>query len=103
IHPAPALTVVAFDPEHAAVIGEVQLVEPLGAGTDEADRIGRVTLTLQRHMVMGNDYHLYYQDTLGGWHLTQFRPSAEKIECTFVGQVKKVPGEVEPRATVMKP
>jgi hypothetical protein len=103
IGPAPALTVVAFDPEHAATIGEVQLVEPLGAGKDEADRIGRVTLTLQGRMVMSNDYHLYYQDTLGGWHLTRFRPKPEKIECTFLGQVKKVPDEVEPLATVLKP
>jgi hypothetical protein len=103
IDPAPALSVVAFDPEHAAVIGEVPLVEPLGAGKDEADRIGRVTLTFERRMVMGNDYHLYYQDTLAEWHLTRFRPSPEKIECTFVGQVKKVPGEVGPRGTVLKP
>jgi hypothetical protein len=103
IRPAPALATVAFDPEHSAVIGEVQLVEPLGAGKDEADRIGRVTLTLQRRMVIGNDYELYYQDTLGGWHLTRFRPKAEKIECTFVGHVKRVPAEVEPLGTVLKP
>jgi hypothetical protein len=103
IGPAPALAVVAFDPEQSATLGEAQLVEPLGAGEDEASRIGRVTLTLQRPMVMGNDYHLYCQDTLGGWHLTRFRPWNGKIECTFVGHVKKVPGEVEPLGTVLKP
>jgi hypothetical protein len=99
----PALTVVAFDPERSAVIGEVQLVEPLGSGTKEADRIGRVTLTFQQRMVMGNDYDLYYQDTLGGWHLTRFWPRTEKVEFTFVGQVKRVPDEVGPLATVVKP
>ena len=45
---APALTVIAFDPEHAATIGEVQVVEPLGAGENEASRLGRVALAFQR-------------------------------------------------------
>jgi len=54
-------------------------------------------------MAMGHDYELYYQDTLGGWHLTRFHSRPEKIECTFVGEVKMVPGEVEPLGTVLKP
>jgi hypothetical protein len=99
----PALTVVAFDPENAALIGDVDVVEPLGAGEDEASRAGRVTLPFRRRMATGNDYHLYYQDTLGGWHLTRFRPKAEKIECTFDGEVKKVPGEIESLGTVLRP
>jgi hypothetical protein len=99
----PALTVVAFDPASAALLGEVPLVEPLGGGEDEASRIGRVRLPLHGRMVMSSDYALYYQDTLGEWHLTQFRPKPGKIECTFVGAVKSVPREVEPLGTILKP
>ena len=54
-------------------------------------------------MVMGSDYALYYQDTLGGWHLTRLRVKPGKIECTFVGEVKIVPREVQPLGTVLKP
>lgn len=46
---------------------------------------------------------LYYQDTLGGWHLTKFSPKPGKIECKFVGAVKRVPNEVEPLGTVLTP
>jgi hypothetical protein len=99
---ASALTVVAFDPEDAAVIASVDLVEPLGAGKIESERIGRVTLMFQRNMTIGHSYELYYQSTLGEWHLTKFRPMPRKVECTFVGEVKKVPDEVEPLGTVLE-
>jgi hypothetical protein len=97
-----ALSVVAFDPHRAALLGEVPVVEPLGAGDDEASRIGRVRLALQGRMTMSSEYALYYQDTLGGWHLTKFFPKPGKIACAYVGEVKKVPSEVEPLGTVLK-
>jgi hypothetical protein len=96
----PGLTVIAFDPEHAALIGDVDVIEPLGPGDDEAKRLGRVSLRLRQRMVLDSTYELYYQDTLGTWHLTRFRPRAAKMECTFIGEAKKVPTEVKAQSTV---
>jgi hypothetical protein len=98
----PGLAVIAFDPERSAIIGRVEIVEPLGDGTEEADRLGRVDMTLQPPMVMDHKYELYYQDRLSAWHLTRFCPRRAKIECTFPGAVRRVPEVVKAQATVAK-
>lgn len=99
----PGLTVVAFDPDVSALLGDVEVVEPLGPGEAESTRLGRVVLQLRRPMVRDHTYELYYQDVRGAWHLTRFRPRPQKIECTFVGEANKVPAEVGMQGTVEKP
>jgi hypothetical protein len=96
----PALAVVIFHPDDAALVGGIQVVMPLGDGIDEAHRIGRVTLSLQRPIASGEDYELYCQDSLGGWHLTRFRPGKHTIDCQFSRPVTKVPPEVEAQGRV---
>ena len=96
----PGVNITAFDPENSTLIAGVDVVEPVRPGHDETNRSGRISLALTRPMVLHATYELYYQDTLGAWHLTRFRARPGKIECAFVGEVKTVPPEVEARATV---
>jgi hypothetical protein len=42
----PGLTVIAFDPELSALIGDVDVTEPLGSGDEERTRSGRVMMPL---------------------------------------------------------
>jgi hypothetical protein len=96
----PAHAVIAFDPENAAVMGKAPIVEPLGPGPDEAHRIGRVVMPLNRPTILGHTYELYYQDRRGAWHATQFRVARTEIEYTFEGEVRRVPPEVAAQGSV---
>lgn len=48
----------------------VDAVEPLGGGSQEPIRIGRVVHALREHLQVGHTYRLYYQDITGRWHQT---------------------------------
>ena len=89
-----------FDPENAAILARVEVVTTLGEGTDEAHRIGKVTVGLNRPLLIGNDYELYYQDTFGSWYLTKFHVGKLEIDCAFPGVVARVPPEVEAQGRV---
>jgi hypothetical protein len=100
----PALTGIAAASD-GVLIGDIEAVEPLGDADDEAHRPGRVKMDLALPMTMNTTYDLYYQDVLGHWHLTRFRPVPFRIECSFVGKVRrhKVPGSVLSWGTVARP
>lgn len=98
------LTGLAYDPARDAVIGDIETIEPLGDGANERTRLGRVGLQLRESMTMLQSYELYYQDTLGAWHVTVFRPIPWKIECSFKNvPTKKVPGVVQVLGTIARP
>ena len=101
----PGVTVIAFDPIRRALTGDVEVAEPLGSGTDERNRTGRAVMALRSPMLMDSTYELYYQDILGAWHLTRFRPVPWRIECSFVGEVRnrELPAEVKTLGTVARP
>lgn len=48
----------------------VDAVEPLGAGAQESERIGRVPHALVEQPLQGQTYWLHYQDITGRWHRT---------------------------------
>jgi hypothetical protein len=48
----------------------VDAVEPLGVGTQESVRIGRVVHALRQQPQVGQTYRLHYQDITGEWHRT---------------------------------
>jgi len=99
-----AFAVKMFDPSRSALMLEVDVVEPLGTGPDEAHRLGAVERKMLMPMQMSREYALYYQDTLGKWHRTVFTPRPQKIDCTFTGPVKNsdVPPEVRSLGTVAR-
>ena len=103
VGPGPGLTVIAFDPGNAALMGAWTSSSRSAPGSPKLSASVASALALGRHMVMDTTYELYYQDTLGAWHLTRFRPRPGKIECTFVGEVTTIPGEVEVQGTVAPP
>ena len=101
----PGLTGVVYRPSNQTLIGDIEAIEPLGDADEEPNRPGRVVLKLRELMVMHETYELYYQDIVGAWHLTLFRPVPYKIECTFKGEQssRKVPAPVNVIATVARP
>ena len=101
----PALTVLAVSRTGDLLLGDVDVVEPLGVGASESERSGRVRMTLQRRITMDESYELYYQDVLSKWHRTRFRARPWRIECSFDGEVsdRSVPDTVRVFTTVAKP
>jgi hypothetical protein len=100
----PALAVKMFDRVTSALMLEVDVVEPLGPGPDEAHRLGAVEKKLMVPMELSRGYGLYYQDVSSTWHLTSFTPRPTKIECEFLGPQKdsEVPPEVRSLGIVAK-
>lgn len=61
----------------------VDAVEPLGVGTQESIRIGRVAHALREKLEVGKAYRLHYQDITGRWHETTATMRKQKFVVRF--------------------
>jgi hypothetical protein len=77
--------------ENAEPIAKHDVVEPLGSGQKEQDRIGRIEIRLPqaRELQANRRYRLLYQDLEGTFHETQMTVRQGAFEVKFLGPVSK--------------
>ena len=83
------VAVMLFDAaDNHILLGEVDVVEPLGEQTDrgEVGRIGRVRMLVRTQRLDDeHTYRLVYQDIAGRWHETRFTPTQSAFIVRFLG------------------
>lgn len=78
----PGMSVALVD-SAARVLANVDVVEPLGSGPKESERLGRVELPISEDLADGHKFRLFYQDVRGSWHVTEVFASSCGLTTRF--------------------
>ena len=81
----PAMAAVLVDGRDH-VLANVDVVEPIGSGPSEAERLGRLQLAISDDLSEGHTYRLFYQDLRGYWHTTEVFIGSDGLRTTFRGR-----------------
>jgi hypothetical protein len=68
------------------VLANRDVVEPIGPGPTESQRLGRLEVATSDDLSDGQTYRLFYQDLRGHWHATEFFIASDGFRTTFRGR-----------------